>query len=257
VLSTKRTAEVIPERLAVAEERKSGSGSPEVILGDVRGVPLQDLLLICIFTHVLQVYQYAIQVNSFNSQMIQFQSVLFFIIKNMIYIYFRYFLKMLYIFSSKPFYSDFICQPRSTDSCSSYILSNPKFNPFFKNAIGAMDGSHFISSGTAEEQAIACDHKGLVTQNCLVACDFDHNFTYISSGWEGSVSDSTMYFDFRTTDLKVQLGKYYLADAGFPLASALLIAYRGVQYHLAEWGCADLQYVTKFYYQFFLLIHIY
>jgi hypothetical protein len=41
VLSTKRTAEVIPERLAAAEERKSGSGSPEVILGDVRGVPLQ------------------------------------------------------------------------------------------------------------------------------------------------------------------------------------------------------------------------
>jgi hypothetical protein len=41
VLSTKRTAEVIPERLAVAEERKSGSGSPEVISGDVRGVPLQ------------------------------------------------------------------------------------------------------------------------------------------------------------------------------------------------------------------------
>jgi hypothetical protein len=41
VLSTKRTAEVIPERLAVAEERKSGSGSPEVISGVVRGVPLQ------------------------------------------------------------------------------------------------------------------------------------------------------------------------------------------------------------------------
>jgi hypothetical protein len=43
VLSTKRTAEVIPERLAAAEERKSGSSSPEVISGDVRGVPLQFL----------------------------------------------------------------------------------------------------------------------------------------------------------------------------------------------------------------------
>ena len=46
-----------------------------------------NLLLICIFTHVLQVYQYAIQVNGFNGQMIQFQSVLFFIIQNIIYIY--------------------------------------------------------------------------------------------------------------------------------------------------------------------------
>ena len=73
-----------------------------------------DLLLIHLFTHALQVYQYAIQVNSFNVQMIQFQSVLLFIIKNYLYlflVYFRYFLKMLYIFSSKPFYSDFICQP--------------------------------------------------------------------------------------------------------------------------------------------------
>jgi hypothetical protein len=41
VLSTKRTVEVIPERLAVVEERKSGSSSPEVISGVVRGVPLQ------------------------------------------------------------------------------------------------------------------------------------------------------------------------------------------------------------------------
>ena len=66
-----------------------------------------------------------------------------------------------------------------------------------------------------------------------------------------------MYFDSHTTDLKVQPGKYYLADAGFSLASALLIPYRGVRYHLAEWGCADLRYVIKFYYQFCLLIHIY
>ena len=32
-----------------------------------------------------------------------------------------------------------------------------------------MDGTHFISSGMAEERAIACDRKGLVTQNCLAA----------------------------------------------------------------------------------------
>ena len=109
-----------------------------------------------------------------------------------------------------------------------------------------MDGTHFISSGTLEERAIARDCKGLVTQNCLATCDFNHNFTYISSGWEGSVSGSTMYLDSCTTDLKVQLGKYYLADAGFPLASALLISYRGVRYHLAEWSRADLRCVIKY-----------
>ena len=63
-----------------------------------------------------------------------------------------------------------------------------------------------------------------------------------------------MYFDSRTTDLKVQPGKYYLADAGFPLASALLIPYRGVRYHLAEWGRADLRYVKMYWYQFCLFL---
>ena len=143
---------------------------------------------------------------------------------------------MLFIFSSSPFYTDFVHLPRVNDPPSPYIHKNLKFHPFFENAIGAMDGSHFLSSGTVEEQALARDRKGLVTHNCLVGCDFDHKFTYISAGWEGSVSDSTMFFDSHITDLIVQNGKYYLADAGFPIASALLIPYRGVRYHLAEWG---------------------
>jgi hypothetical protein len=50
-----------------------------------------------------------------------------------------------------------------------------------------------------------------------------------------------MYLDSHTTDLKIQPGKYYLADAGFPLANALLTPYRGVRYHLAEWGRTDLR----------------
>jgi hypothetical protein len=156
-------------------------------------------------------------------------------------LYSRYFLKMLFIFSSSPFYTDFVRLPRVNDPPSPYIHNNPKFHPFFENAIGAIDGSHFLSSGTAEERALARDRKGLVTSNCLAGCDFNHKFTYISAGWEGSVSDSTMFFDSRITDLTIQPGKYYLADAGFPIASALLIPYRGVRYHLAEWGRADLR----------------
>jgi hypothetical protein len=130
-----------------------------------------------------------------------------------------------------------------------YIVDNPKFYPFFENAIGAMDESHFISSGTAEERALARDHKGLTTTNCLAGCDFNHCFTYLSTGWEGSVSDSTMFFNSRITDLRLQSGKFYLADAGFPVADALLIPYQGVQYHLAEWGRADL-WCVAFHYKY-------
>jgi len=71
---------------------------------------------------------------------------------------------MLYIFSCSPFYSNFVCQPQSTDHHSPYISNNPKFNPFFEDAIGAMDGTHFISPGSAEERAIA---KGLSLKTVL------------------------------------------------------------------------------------------
>ena len=56
-----------------------------------------------------------------------------------------------------------------------------------------------------------------------------------------------MFHDARFTDLPVLLGKYYLADAGFPICEALLIPYRGVRYHLAEWVCARLRYVIFIY----------
>jgi hypothetical protein len=44
--------------------------------------------------------------------------------------------------------------------------------------------------------------------------------------------------------MKVQ----YLADAGFPLCDGLLVPYRGVRYHLKEWGRASERYVQAFNY---------
>jgi DDE superfamily endonuclease len=197
--------------------------------------------------------------NVFSAQMIQFQSGLLYfntLTTGNLLVIFRYFLKMLFIFSSSPFYTNFVCLPRVNDPPSLYIKDNLKFHPFFKDAIGAMDGSHFLSSGTAEERALAWDHKGLVTHNCLAGCDFNHKFTYISSGWEGSVSDSTMFFDSHITNLTIPLGKYYLADVGFSITSALLISYRGIRYHLAEWGCADLRCIPFHRFALFILIFI-
>ncbi|KAI0037389.1 hypothetical protein FA95DRAFT_1507029, partial [Auriscalpium vulgare] len=36
-------------------------------------------------------------------------------------------------------------------------------------------------------------------------------------------------------NLRVPVGRYYVADAGFPNCDALLVPYRGVRYHLREW----------------------
>jgi hypothetical protein len=60
------------------------------------------------------------------------------------------------------------------------------------------------------------------------------------SGWEGSAADARVYHDARTTDFTIPEGKYYLADAGFASCDELLVPYRNVRYHLAEWGRAAL-----------------
>ena len=68
-------------------------------------------------------------------------------------------------------------------------------------------------------------------------------FTYTLTGWEGSATDARVYDDAITSDLHIPEGKYLLADAGYPLRRELLVPYRGVRYHLAEWGQANVRYV--------------
>jgi hypothetical protein len=148
---------------------------------------------------------------------------------------------MLIYFSSAPFYTDNIHLPHNHNPVPPEIQGNPKFFPFFKDALGAVDGTHINCNATAADRQAARDHKGAVTQNCLAICTFDMRFLYIFSGWDGSASDSTMFHDTRITDLPIIRGKYYLADAGFPICETLLIPYRGVRYHLAELGRAQLR----------------
>ena len=146
---------------------------------------------------------------------------------------------MLVAFSSPPFYSKYVCLP--DDSVPERIRQNPKFWPFFKDTVGAIDGSHIHVSPPAFERAAYRDHKGLLSQNCLFACNFDMDFTYALTGWEGSATDARVYEDACAHDLQVPAGKYFLADAGFPLCPSLLIPYRGIHYHLAEWGHAGVK----------------
>ena len=150
---------------------------------------------------------------------------------------------MLVYFSSPPFYSNNVHLPHDHSPIPPEIQKNPKFFPFFQNALGAIDGTHINCTASAADRQAARDRKGTVTQNCLAICGFNMKFLYIFSGWDGSASDSAMFQDAHVTDLPVLLRKYYLADAGFPICETLLIPYRGVRYHLAEWGRARLRYV--------------
>jgi hypothetical protein len=118
------------------------------------------------------------------------------------------------------------------------IRTSEKFYPFFKGALGAIDGTHIRYSSSAEDREATRNRKGVLTQNCLAACSFDLRFTYILSGWEGSSHDSTVFHDARQTDFYIPNGRYYLADAGYGSSDVLLVPYRNVRYHLSEWGRA-------------------
>lgn len=153
-----------------------------------------------------------------------------------------YFRKLLSIFSSGPFYNSFVRLPTAHDPVPPQIRNNPKFWPFFKNCLSALDGTHIRCSPPAHERSAYRNRKGFVSQNCLLACSFDLTFVYSLTGWEGSATDARIYGAAQSSDLHIPEGKYYLADAGYPLSSKLLVPYRGIRYHLAEWGRASVRY---------------
>jgi DDE superfamily endonuclease len=119
------------------------------------------------------------------------------------------------------------------------IQTSSKFHPFFDDALGAIDGTHIPCHSSAADRDATRNRKGLLTQNCLIACSFDLRFTYLLSGWEGSTADSTLFNNARQTDFYIPRGRYYLADAGFASSDVLLVPYRNVRYHLSEWNRAQ------------------
>src|SRR5258708_19335948 len=105
--------------------------------------------------------------------------------------------------SSPPFYSKYIHLPNSNSLTPQEISSNLKYYPFFKDVIGALDGTHVPCSPLAEECEAYHNRKGGVSQNCLVVCSFDLRFLYVLSGWEGSIADMAIDRDAHPLDLPI------------------------------------------------------
>jgi len=101
---------------------------------------------------------------------------------------------MLIFFSSAPFYNEYVHLPLISTPTPPEIENNPKFYPFLKDALGAINRTHINCSATAEMCQAAHDHKGSIIQDYLAICRFNMNFYYIFSGWDGSVADSTMFY---------------------------------------------------------------
>ena len=59
-----------------------------------------------------------------------------------------------------------------------------------------------------------------------------------------TATDAHVFESALLDGLNIPVGKYYLADAGYPSCEELLIPYHGKKYHLSEWGCAGVRYCT-------------
>uniref|UniRef100_A0A8R7UIY8 DDE Tnp4 domain-containing protein n=1 Tax=Triticum urartu TaxID=4572 RepID=A0A8R7UIY8_TRIUA len=123
------------------------------------------------------------------------------------------------------------------------IIGNHRFDPYFKDCIGAIDGTQVRAGVTKDVEPSFRGRKAFTTQNVMAAVDFDLCFTYVLAGWEGSAHDATVLADALTRErgLQVPPGKYYLVDAGYGAKPGFLPPFRGMRYHLNEWGNNPVQ----------------
>lgn len=136
-------------------------------------------------------------------------------------------------------------QPSATDDTAEQIRDNPKFWPYFKDCIGALDGTHIHCIPPVDAISAFRNRKKGISQNVLAVCNFDMLFEYCLYGWEGSAHDGKVLTDALDKGLPIILGKYWLGDAGYALRSYCLTPYRGVRYHLKEWASIGERPQTK------------
>jgi hypothetical protein len=97
--------------------------------------------------------------------------------------------KVMRSFLYKDFYDSNI-QTNPASPLSEYNELNRSFFPYFKDCVGAIDGTHIPISPPENIKSNYRNRKGELSQNVLAVCNFDMRFTDILCGWEGSVSDS-------------------------------------------------------------------
>ncbi|XP_059638952.1 uncharacterized protein LOC132281246 [Cornus florida] len=108
---------------------------------------------------------------------------------------------------------------------------------WFKNCLGALDGTHIKVRVPIKDKPRYSTRKGEIATNMLGVCSQDMQFIYILPGWEGSTADSRVLREAmdKRNGFKVPQGYYYLVDAGYTNCQGFLAPYRGQRYHLNDW----------------------
>ncbi|XP_035543622.1 uncharacterized protein LOC118347699 [Juglans regia] len=70
-----------------------------------------------------------------------------------------------------------------------------RWHLIFKKCIGAIDGTYIDAFVPVEATNAYLSRHQQVSQNVLVACDFNMKFTFIYAGWEGTAHDARLFMD--------------------------------------------------------------
>lgn len=132
---------------------------------------------------------------------------------------------------------DELIRPPSSETPTK-IAGDPRWDPYFKDCVGAIDVTHIRASASKNMETAFCAKKSFPSQNVMAAIDFDLRFTYVLAGWEGSAHDDVVLVDAieRENGLRVPHGKFYLVDAVYGAKPGFLPPFRDVTYHSNEWG---------------------
>nr|XP_009798292.1 PREDICTED: uncharacterized protein LOC104244544 isoform X1 [Nicotiana sylvestris] len=126
------------------------------------------------------------------------------------------------------------------DSAGAHKPCNGRYLPFFRDCIGALDGTHVKARLPQGQEIPYIGRKGYPTQNILVGVDFNMCFIFAWAGWEGAAHDSRIFGEaLRRPELNFPRpigNKYYLVDAGYPHMKGYMAPYKGdnMRYHLAQ-----------------------
>uniref|UniRef100_A0A2N9FH55 Uncharacterized protein n=1 Tax=Fagus sylvatica TaxID=28930 RepID=A0A2N9FH55_FAGSY len=119
-----------------------------------------------------------------------------------------------------------------------HIRDKPKYYPYFKDCVGAIDGTHISAWVPSQLQIPYRGRKSMCTQNVMAVCDFDMRFTFVNAGWEGTAHDSKILLHcVRNRALNfphAPRGKYYVVDAGYPNMVGFLSPYKETRYHIPD-----------------------
>ncbi|KIK76123.1 hypothetical protein PAXRUDRAFT_60012, partial [Paxillus rubicundulus Ve08.2h10] len=71
----------------------------------------------------------------------------------------KYFRKMLDTFSTPGIYAKYVHLPHTNEPTPAKISDNPKYMPFFKDAISMIDGMHIACTPSAADRESTWNHK--------------------------------------------------------------------------------------------------